>query len=221
AGAFSFILQIGTTQETYWPTVDTVPALLDKHLFSTLELLQVAGQLPPKATVKGPASAIARGVQTAPLVLGLILLLLLCIGYVAARFLGYDDIFGRFKTNVARLQRRLAAAFSDSGYIGVPGGGGSRGNGRAHDASGEPGRTKTWWQRLTGAAPSRSSTVAGSGAAAAGGAWWTPAPPAVLGSGGTAASFDDEEIGFEDLLELDGDTAAGAEDDGVGYSYRH
>ncbi|KAJ1569235.1 hypothetical protein HK405_008024, partial [Cladochytrium tenue] len=151
-------------------TVDTVRALFNKHHVSTLEFLQVAGQV--KATAKGPGvgdrarrpdrTARARPRPAVPAVY---------VSYAVAHSLGYDAILGRFKTNVARLQRRLAAALSDSGYNGD--------DGRAHGASGEPG-TMTWWKWMTGAAPSGSSTVAGSGVAA-GGALWTPG---AAGAGG-------------------------------------
>ncbi|KAJ1564219.1 hypothetical protein HK405_015497, partial [Cladochytrium tenue] len=155
-------------------TVDTVRALLDKHLISTLELLQVSGQV--KATAKGPVSAIALGVQTAPLELGFVLLLL------------------QYPTSPACS----AALRPPSPTLAIAA------MTNTHGASGEPG-TMTWWKPLTGLLHRPSLAVGRRLVERCG----HRAPPAlaVLGSGGADASFDDEEIGFEDVLELDGDTA--------------
>ncbi|KAI9365956.1 CCR4-Not complex component, Not1-domain-containing protein [Zopfochytrium polystomum] len=194
AGSFALIVQVGTAESTYWPPVAAVPGLLDKHLYPALEVLERAGGLTPKVTAKGPASAIARGLQTAPLVLGVLLAFFLMVGFAVARFLGYDDIFGRFKANVKRAHQAVLARFRDGGYVGVPNSDGLTGR----RGGGGGGVFKRWWERLGGGGRGQGQSSASGGA--------------------FGANAADGEIGFEDVLELD--APDNEEDGGVGYSYR-
>ncbi|KAJ3208238.1 hypothetical protein HDU67_006934 [Dinochytrium kinnereticum] len=92
AGIFSLILQIGTKDRSYWPKKEHVASLLEKLVTS----------LPRKAT---PKTSIVGHLSVFPIFLGLGLALILLFGFVVARYLGYDNIVGRFRTIMSRLER--------------------------------------------------------------------------------------------------------------------
>ncbi|KAI8850476.1 hypothetical protein BC829DRAFT_442270 [Chytridium lagenaria] len=102
AGVFSLIVQIGTKDKSYFPKKEHVLPLLERHIQPLVSLAKLVVELPKKTT---PKTSYAYHLSMFPVFLGLTLALALLVGFVVARYLGYDNILGRFKTVISRLER--------------------------------------------------------------------------------------------------------------------
>lgn len=104
--SFSIILQIAVQKDGYWPESTAFDSLTTKHVDTILLISRHARFLPNKKAIphKQISKHLAKAIHLLPVLLSLILILLLAIGYVIARFLGYDNIFGRFKTFWNRIR---------------------------------------------------------------------------------------------------------------------
>ncbi|KAI9206958.1 uncharacterized protein BJ171DRAFT_309534 [Polychytrium aggregatum] len=103
---FSLIVQIGLMADGYWPKSPEIATLIRPHVQTVLTLARQTLYLPNKRAK--PNKTIIRHIQNAalyaPVIMGLILAMLLGLAYVVARFLGYDNIWGRFSLMIKRLR---------------------------------------------------------------------------------------------------------------------
>ncbi|KAJ3254184.1 hypothetical protein HDU77_004170 [Chytriomyces hyalinus] len=106
-GAYSLIMQMGTQDGSYWPDEDFVPSLVEKHFNPMLKFLQLSIGLPEKTTAKTVGSSILKHVSRIPFYLGVALFLIVAGILSTSWLLGYDNVWGRFKTWASRVQRRL------------------------------------------------------------------------------------------------------------------
>ncbi|KAI8805780.1 hypothetical protein BJ742DRAFT_855669 [Cladochytrium replicatum] len=108
-GAFSVSLQLGGAEHSL-PMKQDIEKLASKHLHPILSFAARALDAPKKQTPKHRSilhTKIGRAVTYGPLVAGIVLLTVLSIGYVIARFyLKYDRIWERFRTGAERFRRR-------------------------------------------------------------------------------------------------------------------
>ncbi|KAJ3053638.1 hypothetical protein HDU99_007941, partial [Rhizoclosmatium hyalinum] len=107
ANAFSLVLQVGTIDGTYWPDVDSVSSLVDKHLDPIIKFLQLSSKLPAKTTKKTANSSLLTHFNWVPLYLGAILFLIIGATMGTSWCLGYDRVWDRFKTWAKRMERKL------------------------------------------------------------------------------------------------------------------
>ncbi|KAI8807680.1 hypothetical protein BJ742DRAFT_811517 [Cladochytrium replicatum] len=108
-GAFAMSLQLGGAEQSL-PMKQDIEKLASKHLHPILSFAARVLEVPKKQTPKHRSmlhTKIGRAVTYGPLIAGIILLTVLSIGYVIARFyLKYDRVWERFKTGAERFRRR-------------------------------------------------------------------------------------------------------------------
>ncbi|KAJ3345951.1 hypothetical protein HDU83_003551 [Entophlyctis luteolus] len=119
-GAFSIVLQMGTAEGTYWPGEDASKDLVEQHIPPVLKLLQLSPTVPPKTTKKTANSSLLGRVSLLPLYLGAtVFAAIACMLAIASYCLGYDNVIGRFRLWVKRLERQVASRISRKRYVGV------------------------------------------------------------------------------------------------------
>ncbi|KAI9341100.1 hypothetical protein BDR26DRAFT_860563 [Obelidium mucronatum] len=196
-GAFSLVLQIGTSKdESYWPSQKDVPKLIKKHVNPIMEFIHQSATLPIKTTSKTANSALLKHFSWIPLYLGVALFIVISSVLGTSWCLGYDKVWARFKTWAKRVERQLHNRRKQ--YIGL-----RRANGAG--SSSPANRNQD-----VGLLPTRSSNAnanAAAGSSADGG----------IGSSSSRVSIstDDELELMEDLVHDEDD-----DDEGVGFSYR-
>ncbi|KAI8613664.1 hypothetical protein BC830DRAFT_1191954 [Chytriomyces sp. MP71] len=99
--------KLGTDEGSYWPSPELISGLIEKHTNPVLKFLSLSHTLPEKTTAKTIGSSLLNHISHLPFYLGVALFILVGGILGTSYLLGYDNVWGRFKTWVTRLQRRL------------------------------------------------------------------------------------------------------------------
>ncbi|KAJ3064638.1 hypothetical protein HDU98_011970 [Podochytrium sp. JEL0797] len=118
-GAFSMVVQVGTTEGTYWPEEGLIEGLVEKHISPLLQFIHLTPSLPPKTTTRTKNSSLLHRMNWIPIYLGVSLLLIVGGVLGTSWCLGYDRVWDRFATWMKRMERRVMRRRKE--YVGVRG----------------------------------------------------------------------------------------------------